>query len=180
MRQRVVVRRRGERVLIRPPTPADRSAYRSAAKASRSLLWPWVQLPEDDAGFDMLLRRNQDPSTVVSLICRIDDGALVGGCNINNIVRGAMLGASIGYHGFVGQVKGGLVTEGVGLVVDHAFSELGLHRLEANIQPDNQASIALVRRLGFRLEGFSPSFLHIAGAWRDHERWAILAGERRP
>ncbi len=64
-------------------------------------------------------------------------------------------------------------------VPNRAFGELGLHRLEANIQPDNAASIALVRKPGFRLEGYSPRYLKIAGRWRDHERWAILAEEWR-
>jgi ribosomal-protein-alanine N-acetyltransferase len=53
--------------------------------------------------------------------------------------------------------------------------ELGLHRLEANIQPENLASIGLVRRLGFRREGMPPRYLRINGEWRDHERWALLA-----
>jgi ribosomal-protein-alanine N-acetyltransferase len=55
---------------------------------------------------------------------------------------------------------------------------MSLHRVEANIQPNNAASIALVKRCGFRLEGFSPRYLKIAGEWRDHERWALLADEQ--
>jgi ribosomal-protein-alanine N-acetyltransferase len=66
------------------------------------------------------------------------------------------------------------MTEGLTLVLRHAFRRLGLHRLEPNIQPENLASRRLVRRLGFRKEGFSPRYLKIAGRWRDHERWAIV------
>ena len=67
------------------------------------------------------------------------------------------------------------MAEGLGLVLRRAFRRLGLHRVEANIQPGNRASRALVRRLGFRREGFSPRYLKIGGRWRDHERWALVA-----
>jgi ribosomal-protein-alanine N-acetyltransferase len=65
------------------------------------------------------------------------------------------------------------MSEGLGLVVRYAFEQLRLHRLEAQIQPDNHASLKLVQRHGFRYEGCSPELLFIDGAWRDHERWAI-------
>jgi ribosomal-protein-alanine N-acetyltransferase len=71
------------------------------------------------------------------------------------------------------------MTEGLQLVLRRAFTEFGLHRLEANIQPGNSASIALVRRCGFVHEGFSERYLKIGGRWRDHERWAIRADQWR-
>jgi ribosomal-protein-alanine N-acetyltransferase len=65
------------------------------------------------------------------------------------------------------------MSEALKLVVSYAFGELGLHRLEANVQPENAASIRLVQRSGFRNEGYSPHYLFIDGDWRGHERWAI-------
>jgi ribosomal-protein-alanine N-acetyltransferase len=67
--------------------------------------------------------------------------------------------------------------EGLHLVIDRCFDDLRLHRLEANIQPSNERSIALVRGLGFRKEGLSRRYLKIGGRWRDHERWALLVDE---
>ena len=66
------------------------------------------------------------------------------------------------------------MAEALQLAMRHAFRVLKLHRMEANIQPTNRPSIALVKRLGFRLEGYSRRYLKISGRWRDHERWAIL------
>jgi ribosomal-protein-alanine N-acetyltransferase len=69
---------------------------------------------------------------------------------------------------------------GLGAVLRRAFGELRLHRVEANIQPENRDSIRLAERLGFRKEGLSPRYLKVGGRWRDHERWALLAEEWRP
>ena len=66
------------------------------------------------------------------------------------------------------------MTEGLKLVLGFVFEDLGLHRVEANIQPHNDASRRLVQRCGFVLEGFSPKYLYINGQWRDHERWVAM------
>ena len=69
----------------------------------------------------------------------------------------------------------GIIKTLLGLVINHAFGEMGLHRLEANIQPGNERSIRLVESLGFECEGYSPRYLKINGRWQDHERWALLS-----
>lgn len=78
-----------------------------------------------------------------------------------------------GYYVDVSFAGQGLMSEGVSLAIGYAFCTLNLHRLEANIQPENQKSIDLVKRLGFTKEGFSQRYLKINGQWRDHERWAL-------
>ena len=90
---------------------------------------------------------------------------------------GAFQSAYVGFYAFAGFERTGMMTEGLALVLNRAFNELDFHRIEANIQPPNTASAALVRRLGFRKEGFSPKYLLIDGGWRDHDRWAILKEE---
>lgn len=106
--------------------------------------------------------------------------ALVGVVNVSEIVLGAFRSAYLGYYAFVPNAGRGMMTRGMALVIAKAFRELKLHRLEANIQPGNEASRALVQRLGFRLEGYSPKYLKIRGRWRDHERWALIREDWQP
>ena len=115
------------------------------------------------------------PGNHAFLICRRDSGSLAGVINVNNIVLGLFRSGYLGYYAFAGHERQGLMREGLQAVIRHAFKSLKLHRLEANIQPGNAASIALVKSCGFAIEGYSPRYLKIGGRWRDHERWAILA-----
>ena len=156
-------------------TLGDAAALISANQASAGYHAPWVSPFVDRAGFEAWFGRLLVGPNV-SLIAREDKtGLIVGVVNINEIVAGVFQGGYLGYYGMVGFAGRGLMTEAVRLAVLYAFNELGLHRLEANIQPGNVRSIALVQRLKFQREGFSPRYLRIDGAWRDHERWAVLA-----
>ncbi len=170
---------RASRVFLRPPTSSDRREFVSLMRASRSFHKPWASAPTDDDRFAAYLVDAQRPDFEAMLVCRIDDLAILGFFNLSQIVRRTLQSAYLGYSigkPFAGQ---GYMREGIQLVLQRAFSDLRLHRIEANIQPGNHASIALARGAGFRREGFSPRYLKIAGRWRDHERWAILADDWR-
>ena len=163
-------------VIIRALRPSDEAAFLAAVRASRSLHKPWVQPPSSSAAFRRYLARVEDPSHAAFLIWkRGPDGGLVGVVNISEIVLGPFRSAYLGYYAFEPFAGRGLMRMGFELVLAKAFRKLKLHRLEANIQPGNEPSRRVARKLGFRLEGFSPDYLFIDGAWRDHERWAITA-----
>ncbi|MEQ8861076.1 MAG: GNAT family protein [Pseudomonadales bacterium] len=159
------------RVYLRPVTRRDRSEFLDLMQRSRVLHDPWIQPPLSNLNFHNYLARTHRDDHEGLLVCCRDSDAIAGVININNIVRGSFLSASLGYYAGAPYVNRGYMREGLELVKSYAFRNLGLHRLEANIQPDNAGSIALVKRCGFVYEGLSPRFLYIAGAWRDHERW---------
>lgn len=161
---------------INAPHEADEEEYRAAVRASRDLHAPWLALDSTHEGFVTYLEKSRRDDQI-SLLVR-DDGQLVGFVNINNIVLGAFKSGYLGYGAFKGGEGRCLMTEAISQVIDFAFGKKQLHRLEANIQPSNVASLALVRKLGFRKEGFSERYLFISGQWRDHERWALTAEDR--
>lgn len=171
---------RGIRVGIRRFRAADRAEFTRAARESVALHHPWLFAPTDDDAYDAYCARLQEPLREGFLICELGergarDGRIAGFVTINNIVYGGFCCGAAGYGAFAHAAGRGLMSEGLRLVLRYAFGPLALHRIEANIQPGNAASISLVRRAGFRLEGFSPDFLYIDGAWRDHERWALTS-----
>jgi ribosomal-protein-alanine N-acetyltransferase len=167
----------GQVVGLRRPCASDAAEFVALVRASAALHERWGEYPQTVEAFQEYLRRRALPDHEGFLVCERASGAIAGVVNINNIVRGFFQSGYLGYY--VGEpfARRGYMTEGLRLFVCHAFDELKLHRLEANIQPENVASIALVRRCGFRREGFSPRYLRINGEWRDHERWALLADE---
>lgn len=175
MSQRV----RERRVVLRPPTRRDEAAFLAAVRRSRALYGCYANPPQTAERFAAALARLRDPSHESFLVVTVAADELVGVINLNEIVRGPFQGAYLGYYAFEPFAGQGLMTEGLSLVVAKAFGELRLHRLEANIQPDNARSLGLVQRLGFQREGYSPRYLKLAGRWRDHERWALLREDWR-
>jgi [ribosomal protein S5]-alanine N-acetyltransferase len=167
------------RVYLRPPVHGDRDEFISLMRASRSFHRPWATAPTDDDRFAAYIADARRTDFEAMLLCRHEGDAILGFFNLSQIVRRGLQSAYLGYaigKPFAGQ---GYMREGIELVLRHAFTTLRLHRVEANIQPGNAASIALAAGAGFRREGFSPRYLKIAGRWRDHERWAILSDEWR-
>ncbi|HEU4519637.1 MAG TPA: GNAT family N-acetyltransferase [Microvirga sp.] len=167
----------GERVLVRRVRAEDGRELVRANLASIAVHEPWVIPFRDEAGFQIYLETCDGERKIGFVLRERQTRRVVGVVNLSEIVRGAFQSAYLGYFGMSGFQGRGLMREGLSLVIDHAFGELALHRIEANIQPGNTRSLALARRLGFRKEGFSPRYLQIGGAWRDHERWAILEDE---
>jgi ribosomal-protein-alanine N-acetyltransferase len=125
------------------------------------------------------MRRLGKPSHEGRFVVLRESGDLVGVINVSEIVRGPFRSAYLGYYAFAPHAGHRYMTEALTLALSWAFRGLRLHRVEANIQPGNQASRALVRGLGFRREGFSRRYLKVAGRWRDHERWALVAEDWR-
>lgn len=161
------------RTYVRPVAARDRRDFLAMTRASAALHHPWISPPTTERMFQHYLARIESGERVGLLVCRSHDDRIAGVVNVNGIMRGTFLSASLGYYAAADCAGHGLMTDGLRRAVAHAFANLGLHRLEANIQPGNVRSIALARRAGFVQEGYSRRFLYIEGAWRDHERWAI-------
>ena len=163
------------RVELTTPGADDESEFIAAMAASADLHRPWLFPPTTPEAYREYLDRLIPERKYGFLARHVEDGALVGWFNVSDIVRGALQGANLSYGGVAAHRGQGYMSEAVELVLREAFVTLDLHRLEANIQPGNSPSIALVRRFGFELEGMSPRYLKIGGRWRDHERYALRA-----
>ena len=164
---------RADRTYLRPLTAADRDPLIAMASASRRFHSPWATAPATAAAFATYLQRTASERFVALVLYERTNERLAGVFNLSEIVRGSFQNAYLGYYASASLARQGLMTEGLRLTLTYAFKTLKLHRVEANIQPGNIASIKLVRRCGFEREGFSPKYLKIGGRWCDHERWAI-------
>lgn len=167
--------------ILRYPREEDREPFLRARRNSRETLARWEPLPPPGSAidhpsiFDRALARITDQRSRSLLVCDATSGEITGAINISEIVLGPLRSAFLGYWTADAHARRAYATAGVSLAVDYALGPLTLHRLEANIQPNNEASIRVVRKCGFRREGFSPRYLRIAGQWADHERWAVTS-----
>lgn len=176
---------RGKRVILRLPTARDRDEWIELRRANWTYLRRAEPTPEtgmDPCGshaFDRLLAGADTERTLRLLICSFGTEKVMGQISFSDISRGCFQSCFVGY--WIGRVFSGqgLMSEALSLAVQHAFVKLRLHRVEANIAPSNLASRAVAVHCGFHYEGRARRLMHLAGHWRDHERWAITF-EGRP
>lgn len=154
-------------VILRKPKFDDLSEVKYLYEQSASIHNPWTYAPKNYESY-----LNQEGRY---FLCLAETSEIIGTFNISEIVRGNFQSAFLGYEIFFPHQGKGYMSKGLVLLLKEAFESLNLHRLEANIQPENIASIQLVSKAGFVKEGFSKNYLKVGGIeWKDHERWAIL------
>lgn len=161
------------RVRLRRPSECDADEFIGLMRASRRFHRPWVTPPLDVRSYREYVTKSHSHDFLGLLVCRKADDRILGTCNLSQIVRGRFWSACLGYYLGTVYAGQGYMSEAVELLLSHVFRRLKLHRVEANIQPENIKSLRLVERCGFQREGYSPRFLKIGNRWRDHERWAI-------
>lgn len=160
-------------VRLRRPRLDDAAAFTAAVQRSVDHLEPWVSPPRDEVAFHHMVAR-LGPNYIPSVLEHVESTQLLGAFNLSEVVRGNFLSAYLGYYAFQPHAGRGFMARGLKLLLAFAFEDLALHRVEANVQPANVRSVALARAGGFEREGFSRGYLYIDGAWRDHERWAMV------
>lgn len=155
---------------------------------NRSYMQPWNPLV-DDAFFTVdwqaarlendLAMFQADRAVRFWLFEQIDTRLerVIGHVALSNIIRGALQGCHLGYMIDQAEAGKGLITEAAQCVIAYGFTDLGLHRIEANIMPRNHASLRVVEKLGFTREGFSPRYLRINGVWEDHYRYGLVQSD---
>jgi ribosomal-protein-alanine N-acetyltransferase len=154
-------------VILRKPECSDIAEVKKLYEQSTALHQPWTYAPRD---YEVYISQENR-----YFVCSATNGNILGTFHISGIVRGYFQSAYLGYEVFHPHQGKGYMRKGITLLLKEAFEELHLHRLEANIQPENLASIRLVSNAGFVKEGFSKNYLRIGGLeWKDHERWAII------
>jgi [ribosomal protein S5]-alanine N-acetyltransferase len=176
-------------LVLRPLHRRDRAEWVALRDRNREWLQPWdATNPVPQSALRsfaemvrVLHRSGREGTSLPWLICVRTGVAgppvMAGQLSVSSIIRGSALSASVGYWIDRARAGQGIVPTAVALATDYCFTELGLHRMEVNIRPENAASLRVVEKLGFRYEGLRRDYLHIDGAWRDHRSYALTAPE---
>ena len=166
---------------LRALEPGDAQQLAELVRRSRTFLEPWEPV-RPDSYFTVAGQREaidqslQQKAAGLAEPCVIlEDGVVVGRITLNNIVRGPFQSASMGYWLDQQATGRGLATMAAGELVELAFGDLGLHRVEAGTLPNNLASQAVLKRNGFEQFGYAPRYLAIAGVYSDHLLFQRLA-----
>jgi ribosomal-protein-alanine N-acetyltransferase len=164
----------GKKCFLRYPKIEDLAEYLQMSRESEKFHRGLIKMSRNREEFEAFLARNENPANECFLIIRQKDEAIAGMINLSQIFYGPFCNAYLGYGLGVKFTGEGLMTEAIELTLKYAFRDLKLHRIEANVQPENTPSIAVLMRCGFTKEGFSRKYLKVGGRWRDHERFAIV------
>lgn len=177
---------RSERLVLRPLRYRDKSRWDEVRAENREWLTPWEatlpRIPESHEAAQLSTKRPSFYSMVATLNREARAGRsysfilwsgnnLIGQVTLGGVIYGALRGAHIGYWIDRNYANRGLMTEAVSRVTEFAFQELGLHRIEINVRPENGASCRVAEKAGYQFEGNRASFLHIDGGWRDHRTY---------
>ncbi len=173
-----------DRLLITLPGPEAAPRMVTYFETNRAHLSPWEPpFPKGMFTNDFWERRltqnrheyRTHRSMRLVLFDRHDpDGPIVGLANFTQFVQGAFMGCTLGYSLDEDAQGKGLMTEGLRAALRHVFGQLGMHRVVANHMPINERSGALLKRLGFQIEGYARDYIYINGAWRDHLLTALV------
>jgi ribosomal-protein-alanine N-acetyltransferase len=175
----------GTAIRLRPMRTVDIAEVAAVRRANADWLRPWdatSPVKGQARSHEEVARAQEDQALAGEAMPFLIDvrGRVVGQLHVTNIVRGAFWSCTAGYWVARSVAGQGVMPTAIALAGDHAFGTLSLHRIEVNIRPENAASLAVVRKLGFRDEGLRPRYLHIDGAWRDHRSFALTAEEVGP
>ncbi len=177
------IRLDGKRVLVRPPKLEDWQQWSEVRKKNEKHLRPYEpKWPEDSlekAYWQKRVIRQagfwSEDRGYYFLVFASDNAGLIGGVNINSVVRGAAQFASIGYWIDQDRQGMGLMKESLELVLTFAFGKLRLNRINASSMPHNERSRNLLKNLGFDEEGFASKYIKINGTWEDHILFGLTA-----
>lgn len=172
-------------VRLRVAKMRDSKTLEKLILGNRQWLRPWEATnPEAPNSFDVknqlrgLLRQLDDQSGIPFVI--EVQGVVQGQLNVANIMYGSVSSAVLGYW-VAPEVAGkGVTPTAVALVTDYLMDQVGLHRVEINVRPENTASLRVIQKLGFRYEGIKQRYIHINGDWRDHYIFALTKEELGP